>query len=291
MNLFSIKEIKELLNRHGFRFSKSLGQNFLTEAHVCESIVSCSEIGSDDVVLEIGPGIGSLTSELARSASRVVAVEIDKSLLPVLSETLSEYKNVKIINADILKCDIKKLVEEEFSGMKPKVCANLPYYITTPIISFLLESRLFSSITTMIQKEVAERICANHATSEYGAFSVFVQYFADPELLFKVSSDCFIPSPKVESAVIRLNIREKPAVSPESEELFFRVVKAAFAQRRKQLANSLFSAFQTFITKDQLYEIFEKLNLKATVRGEELSIEDFSNLSDEIYKIKESTQI
>ncbi len=290
MDLFSIKNIKEILNRHGFRFSKSLGQNFLTERWVCEDIVSRSDITTDDVVLEIGPGIGSLTSELAVAASKVVAVEIDESLLPVLSDTLSHFENIKIINSDIMKCDLEKLISEEFPDKKPKVCANLPYYITTPIISYLIESKLFSSITTMIQKEVAERICATPASPEYGAFSVYVQYYAEPELLFTVSSDCFIPQPKVESAVIKLNIREKPAVFPKSEEMFFKVVKAAFAQRRKQLANSLFSSFKSFIDKEQIFEILSMLGLKTTVRGEELSIEDFSKLSDKIYEIKESSQ-
>lgn len=280
MDLFSIKNIKAILERHGFHFSKSLGQNFLTQRWVCENIVSESDVSKDDVVLEIGPGIGPLTSVLAESAEKVVAVEIDRALLPVLDETLAEYDNVKIINSDIMKCDLTKLIEDEFNGKKPKVCANLPYYITTPIISYLIESKQFSSITTMIQKEVAERICAAPKTSEYGAFTIFVQYYTEPEFLFKVSADCFIPQPKVESAVIRLNIRETPAVSVKSEDFFFRVVKAAFAQRRKQLVNSLHSSLKDIIEKEAILNILTALGHKPTVRGEELSIEDFAKLSD-----------
>lgn len=286
MDLFSIKNIKEILNRHGFRFSKSLGQNFLTERWVCEEIASRSDISSEDVVLEIGPGLGSLTSVLAESAKKVVSVEIDNSLIPVLADTLSDYDNIKIINSDIMKCDLSKLISEEFAGASPKVCANLPYYITTPIISFLLESKLFSSITTMIQKEVAERICASPASSEYGAFTVFTQYYAVPELLFTVSPDCFIPEPKVDSAVIRLDVRDTPAVNPKSEEMFFRVVKASFAQRRKQLANSLHSAFKDILTKEEILSIISECGFALTVRGEELSIDEFSNLSDKIFDAK-----
>ncbi len=286
MDLFSIKNIKMLLEKHGFHFSKSLGQNFLTERWVCENIVSESLITKDDAVLEIGPGIGSLTSVLAENAAKVVSVEIDRSLLPLLSETLSEYNNIKIINSDILKCDLQTLVGEEFSGKKPKVCANLPYYITTPILSYLIESKRFSSITTMIQKEVAERICAAPKSSEYGAFSIFIQYYTKPEFLFTVSPDCFIPQPKVDSAVIKLNTRENPAVEVKSEEFFFKVVKAAFAQRRKQLANSLYSAFSDFIEKETLINTLTNLGHKPTVRGEELSIEAFAELSDRIFDIK-----
>jgi len=284
MDLFSIKSIKSILERHGFRFSKSLGQNFLTERWVCENIASESAISKDDCVLEIGPGIGSLTSVLAECAEKVVAIEIDRALLPVLSETLSEYDNVKIINSDVMKCDLQKLISENFDGKKTKVCANLPYYITTPIISYLIESKLFSSITTMIQKEVAERICASPKSSEYGAFTVFVQYYTEPEFLFKVSADCFIPQPKVESAVIRLNVRETPAVTVKSEDFFFKVVKAAFAQRRKQLANSLHSAIGDLIDKEEIINTLTSLGHKTTVRGEELSIEDFAELSDAIYE-------
>ncbi|MBR5543661.1 MAG: 16S rRNA (adenine(1518)-N(6)/adenine(1519)-N(6))-dimethyltransferase RsmA [Oscillospiraceae bacterium] len=284
MDLFSINSIKDILGRHGFHFSKSLGQNFLTKRYICEQIAEFSGITRDDCVLEIGPGIGSLTSVLAESAKKVVTVEIDRALLPVLSETLSEYDNIKVINSDIMKCDLKKIVDEEFDGEKPKVCANLPYYITTPILSFLIESKQFSSITTMIQKEVALRICAKPKTADYGAFSVFIQYYTEPELLFKVSPDNFIPQPKVDSAVVMLSLREKPPVSPLSEEFFFSVVKASFAQRRKQLVNGLHSAFGNVLSKEGLTDILISLGHKPTVRGEELSISEFSDISDMIYK-------
>lgn len=282
MDLFSPKCIQEILSKHGFHFSKSLGQNFLTERRVCEQIVSMSDVDKNDSVLEIGPGLGSLTSVLAESAKKVVSVEIDKSLLPVLDETLNEYDNVKIINQDILKCDLRKLIDDEFNGEKPKVCANLPYYITTPIISHLIEASAFSSLTTMVQKEVADRICANAGDSDYGAFSVFVQYYTEPESLFVVEKECFIPQPKVQSAVIRLNIRETPAVSPDNEKHFFRVVKAAFAQRRKQLANSLLSGFKTEFDKSEILDILTTLGHKPTVRGEELTIYDFCDISNKM---------
>lgn len=280
MDLFSVKSIHEILGRHGFRFSKSLGQNFLTERTVCEKIVEYSQIGHEDYVLEVGPGIGSLTSELAYSAKKIVTVEIDRALLPVLDETLASFDNIKVINEDIMKCDLANLVKSEFNGEKPKVCANLPYYITTPIISYLIESKLFYSITTMIQKEVAYRICAEAGTSDYGAFSVYVQYYTEPELLFVVDKECFVPQPKVQSAVVKLNIRENPPVSPKSEKLFFRVVKASFAQRRKQLINSLFSEFKSIMSKEQIADLLVTLGHKTTVRGEELTIQDFSNISD-----------
>ncbi|MBQ7120500.1 MAG: 16S rRNA (adenine(1518)-N(6)/adenine(1519)-N(6))-dimethyltransferase RsmA [Oscillospiraceae bacterium] len=283
MNLFSIKDITALLTRHGFNFSKSLGQNFLTEAFVCEDIVNLSGISDSDCVLEIGPGIGSLTTKIAPAAKKVVSVEIDKKLIPVLGETLADFDNVTVINEDIMKCNLKELIDKHFDGISPKVCANLPYYITSPIISFLLESRLFSSVTIMIQKEVADRICAKAGTAAYGAFTVFVQYYSDPEFLFKVSADCFIPKPKVESAVIRLNTRETPPISPKSENLFFRVVRASFAQRRKQLVNGLFSEFKSVISKEEIINILTSLGHKPTVRGEELTIQDFSDISDALF--------
>ena len=283
MNLFSIKEITALLTRHGFNFSKSLGQNFLTEAYVCENIVDMSGISKSDCVLEIGPGIGSLTSKIAPAAEKVVAVEIDKKLIPVLGETLKDFSNVEVINEDIMKSDLNELIKTHFAGKAPKVCANLPYYITTPVISRLIESSLFSSLTVMIQKEVADRICAEAGTSAYGAFTVFVQYYAEPELLFNVSADCFIPKPKVESAVINMKMRDKPLVFPKSESLFFRVVKASFAQRRKQLVNGLYSEFKSVISKEELLNIFTSLDHKPTVRGDELTIKDFSDISDAIF--------
>ena len=285
MDLFSIKNITAILSRHGFHFSKSLGQNFLTDRSVCTRIVEFSEVTKEDSVLEIGPGIGSLTGEIANSAKKVVTVEIDRALLPVLAETLSEYDNITVINSDIMKCNLDELIENEFNGEKPKVCANLPYYITTPILSFLIESKRFSSITTMIQKEVAERICASPSTSEYGAFSVYAQYYTEPELLFTVPADSFIPQPKVQSAVVILRMRETPAVTPKSEDFFFRIVKASFAQRRKQLANSLHSAFKSDLSKEEIIATITSAGHKPSVRGEELSIEDFCALSDMFFDI------
>ena len=283
MNLFSIKDITALLTRYGFNFSKSLGQNFLTEAYVCENIVDFSGISENDCVLEIGPGIGSLTSKIAPAAKKVVTVEIDNKLIPVLDETLSEFNNITVINEDIMKCDLKELITTHFDGAKPMVCANLPYYITTPVISYLIESSLFSSLTVMIQKEVADRICAKAGTSAYGAFTLFVQYYAEPELLFNVPAVCFIPKPKVESAVVHMTMREKPIVTPKSESLFFRVVKASFAQRRKQLVNGLYSEFKSVVSKEEILDILTSLNHKPTVRGEELTIHNFSDISDALF--------
>lgn len=284
MDLFSINNIKDILGRHGFRFSKSLGQNFLTKRYICEQIAEFSGITKEVSVLEVGPGIGSLTSVLAENAKKVVSVEIDRALLPVLSETLSEYDNIKIINSDIMKCDLKKIIDDEFDGESPKVCANLPYYITTPILSFLIESKLFSSITTMIQKEVAYRISAKPGTADYGAFTVYVNYYTEPELLFTVSPDCFIPQPKVDSAVVMLKMREVPPVTPKSEKLFFSVVRASFAQRRKQLVNGLHSAFKDILSKEEIINILTELGHNPTVRGENLTIQDFSDISDKIYE-------
>ncbi len=284
MDLFSVKSIHSILSRHGFKFSKSLGQNFLTDRTVCERIAELSGLSKEDCVLEIGPGLGSLTCELAKAADKVVSVEIDRALLPVLAETLAEYDNIKVINSDILKCNLSELVREEFGDVRPKVCANLPYYITTPVISHLIDSGLFSSITTMIQKEVADRICAKPNTSDYGAFSVYVQYYTDPEELFFVPAESFEPQPKVNSAVVMMTMRETPRVSPKSEKLFFRVVKASFAQRRKQLVNGLFSAFGKFLSKQEISGILVSCGLSASVRGEALSLEEFCRVSDALFE-------
>ncbi len=285
MDLFSVKSIREILSRHGFKFSKSLGQNFLTERYVCEQIAELSGLSDKECVLEIGPGLGSLTSELAKRSGKVVTVEIDRALLPVLNETLAEYENITVISGDILKCDLPQLIEREFGSLKPKVCANLPYYITTPVISRLIDSKLFSSITTMIQKEVADRICAKPGTSDYGAFSVYVQYYTEPEFLFDVPATCFEPQPKVNSAVVMLKMRDVPPVLPKSEELFFKVVKASFAQRRKQLVNGLFSAFSSLVSKEEILDILVSSGQKITVRGEELGLAQFCNISDRLYDI------
>lgn len=284
MNLNNIGTIREILERHGFHFSKSLGQNFLTAAWVPQEIVAQSGIDETVGALEIGPGIGCLTRELSFAAKKVVAVEIDRALVPVLDETLADCENTTVIFEDILKIDLKSLVDEHFSGLKKSVCANLPYYITTPILSHLLESHLFDSITVMMQKEVAHRLCAAPGSADYGAFTVFVNYYSEPEILFDVPRGCFIPQPKVDSAVVYLKVRKTPPVELFDEKLFFRVVRASFAQRRKQLINGLFSAFGNDFTKVELSEIMEHAGISPSVRGETLSISQFADMANLLHK-------
>ena len=279
MDLCNITEIKALLARHGFHFSKAKGQNFLTAAWVPERIAE--EAGVDETcgVLEVGPGVGPLTKQLCRRAGKVVAVEVDTSLQPLLAETMAGCDNLEILFRDILKTDIPALVREEFAGLRPMACANLPYYITTPILAALLESRAFSSVTVMVQKEVAQRICAPAGKSEYGAFSVFCQYYAEPRLLFDVPPSCFIPQPKVTSAVLTLPVRSAPPCDVADEKLFFRVVRASFAQRRKTLLNALSSGFSE-LSKAELAEIIEACGLAPTVRGETLDIPAFAAIAN-----------
>ena len=279
MDLCNITEIKALLARHGFHFSKAKGQNFLTAAWVPERIAE--EAGVDETcgVLEVGPGVGPLTKQLCRRAGKVVAVEVDTSLQPLLAETMAGCNNLEILFRDILKTDIPALVQEEFAGLRPMACANLPYYITTPILAALLESRAFSSVTVMVQKEVAQRICAPAGKSEYGAFSVFCQYYAEPRLLFDVPPSCFIPQPKVTSAVLTLPVRSAPPCDVADEKLFFRVVRASFAQRRKTLLNALSSGFSE-LSKAELAEIIEACGLAPTVRGETLDIPAFAAIAN-----------
>lgn len=284
MNLNNIGTIREILERHGFRFSKSLGQNFLTAAWVPQEIVAQSEINEEVGVLEIGPGIGCLTRELSEYAKKVVAVEIDRALIPVLDETLGDCDNISVIFEDVLKLDLNELVGEHFAGLKKYVCANLPYYITTPILSHLLESKLFDSITVMMQKEVALRLCAKPGTSDYGAFTVFVNYYSEPEILFDVPKGCFVPQPKVDSAVVRLHVRKEPPVELLDEKLFFRVVRASFAQRRKQLINGLSSAFGNDFSKAELSGFMESVGIAPTVRGETLSISQFADMANLLCK-------
>jgi len=279
MDLCDIEQIKVLLSRHGFHFSRSLGQNFLIEGWVPREIAEASGAGPGTGVLEIGPGIGPLTAELARRAEKVAAVELDRDLLPILSETLAEYENVAIVPGDVMKLDLKALVAEQFSGLSPLVCANLPYNITTPVLTRLLESSLFRNITVMIQKEVAQRICAAPGSKEYGAFSVLCQYHAETELLFEVPKECFLPAPKVTSAVIRLTPKPAPACVHD-ETLFFQLVRGAFGQRRKTLLNALFSAFP--LSKDTLASCIAAAGLPADIRGERLGIPEFARLTDEI---------
>lgn len=279
MDLCNINEIKALLARNGFRFSKSMGQNFLIQAWVPEDIAAASGAGPGTGVLEVGPGIGPLTRQLARRADKVVSVELDRALLPILKETLADCPNAEIVPGDILKTDIPALVGEKFAGLTAVACANLPYNITTPAITALIEAGCFASITVMIQREVALRICAAPGSSDYGAFSVFCQYHTQPELLFEVGPECFLPAPKVTSAVIRLVPRSAPPQNLVDDSFFFQVVRASFAQRRKTLLNGLSSAFGSRLSKDALRGAIEAAGLPADIRGERLGIPEFATLA------------
>ena len=283
MDVCNINDIKALLGRHGFHFSKSMGQNFLIESWVPEDIAAASGAKQDCCVLEIGPGIGPLTRQLSDRAGKVVAVELDRTLLPILAETLEGRGNVEIVPGDIMKLDIPALVAEKFGGLTPMACANLPYNITSPVLTALMESRCFAAITVMIQREVALRICAAPGTSDYGAFSLFCQYHTTPELLFDVPNTCFIPAPKVTSSVIRLVPRPKPA-EVEDETFFFRVVRAGFAQRRKTLHNSLSSALGQPFTRESVAAAIAACGLRPDVRGEKLGIPEFAALAKELAK-------
>lgn len=280
MGLCDIDEIRVLLTRYGFRFSKTLGQNFLTAQWVPEQIAELCGADKTSAVLEIGPGIGCLTVELSRIASRVVAIELDRALFPVLKETLHECANTEVIHGDVLQVDLAALCEEKFGAIPVHACANLPYYITTPAISALLESGAFASITVMVQREVAQRICASEGTSAYSAFSIYIQYQAEAEILFEVSHDCFVPEPKVNSAVLRLTPRLTPAVNVRDERLFFAIVRAAFNQRRKVLANAGLPAFGGKLTKEELTKMIVSCGLDERVRGERLSLADFARLTN-----------
>lgn len=281
MELSNIGTIKDILGRHGFTFSKSLGQNFLINPSVCPKMAEQSGAKKGVGVIEVGPGIGVLTCQLAERADRVVAIELDKRLLPVLDETLAEYDNIKIINDDILKIDLKKLIETELSGMEVVVCANLPYYITSPVIMKLLEDRLpINALTVMVQKEAAQRICAEVGSRQSGAVTVAVNYYAKPQILFGVSAGSFMPAPKVDSAVIRLDILKEPCVQVEDEELFFKVVKAAFSQRRKTLPNSLSAGLQ--ISKLTVTNALNRANVPVNYRAEQLTMEQLAKISNAI---------
>jgi len=278
MNLTNINDIKALLGRHGFHFSKSMGQNFLIESWVPHDIAEAAGLDDNCGVMEIGPGIGPLTQQLAMRAKKVASIELDRDLLPILGETMAPYSNVEIVPGDAMKLDFNALVSEKFAGLNVKACANLPYNITTPIITKMLESKCFSTITVMIQREVAKRICAKPGDPDCGAFSLFCQYHAECELLFEVPPECFIPAPKVTSAVIRLTPRTVPPVDID-EKAFFSVIKAAYAQRRKTLLNGLTTAYGDRFSKDELRQIIIDCGLPETVRGERLSLEDFASLS------------
>ena len=282
MDLCNINVIKLLLSKHGFRFSKSMGQNFLTASWVPERIAEEAGLDAATGVMEVGPGIGCLTEQLAQRAGKVVSVELDNALKPVLAETLAEYDNVEIVFGDVLKQDIPQLVAEKLDGLRPVVCANLPYNITTPVLTAFLEAGCFDGIYVMIQREVAKRICAKAGTADYGAFTVFAQWYAETEILFDVSPGCFIPQPKVTSSVIALRPRKEAPVAVKSETLFFRVVRAAFAQRRKTLLNALSSGFGN-LSKEQLGDIIVGCGFDSRVRGEVLDIPAFAKLADAIF--------
>lgn len=279
MNLSDINTVRALLQKNGFTFKKSLGQNFLINPAVCPAMADAA-CNNQTGVIEIGPGIGVLTSELSARAKRVVAIELDERLKKILPATLSDCENVEIIYGDVLKTDLKKLITEKFSDCeRVAVCANLPYYITSPIVMTLLESRLpIDSITVMVQKEAAERLCAKVGTRQAGAVSVAVSYYSEPEILFEVDKNSFMPPPKVDSAVIQLHIRNNPPVKVGSEEGFFRLVKACFAQRRKTLVNTVSSA--AGIDKENIKKALTQLGLSETVRGERLTLEQLAELSN-----------
>ena len=271
----------EVLQKYNFNFQKKFGQNFLIDTHVLDKIIRESGVSKDDMVIEIGPGIGTMTQYLCENAREVVAIEIDKNLIPILEDTLSSYDNVTVINEDVLKVDIKKLAEEKNGGRPVKVVANLPYYITTPIIMGLFESHVpIDSITIMVQKEVADRMQEGPGSKEYGALSLAVQYYAKPEIVAIVPPNCFMPRPNVGSAVIRLTCHEKPPVEVKDEGFMFNLIRASFNQRRKTLVNGLTNASFLSVTKDQVAEALEKMELSATIRGEALSLEQFAQLSN-----------
>lgn len=278
MDLCDRREIQALLERHGFRFSKAMGQNFLIEGWVPRDIAESSGADPDTGVLEIGPGIGPLTQQLVRRAGRVVSVELDARLYPVLRETMAGAENFTLLEGDAMALDFRDVVQRYFSGLRPILCANLPYNITTPVLTKCVESRCFDSLTVLIQKEVAQRICAQAGTSAYGAFTVLMQYYTDPQLLFTVPASCFLPAPKVTSAVIHCPVRQVPPVDVVSEAALWRTVKAAFALRRKTLVNSLQIGYQ--LPKEQLTEIVTGCGLAPTVRGECLTLEDFARLTN-----------
>ncbi|MBQ2744588.1 MAG: 16S rRNA (adenine(1518)-N(6)/adenine(1519)-N(6))-dimethyltransferase RsmA [Lachnospiraceae bacterium] len=276
------KNTIEILQKYNFMFQKKFGQNFLIDTHVLDKIISAAGITSDDMVLEVGPGIGTMTQYLCESARKVIAVEIDKNLIPILeNDTLKEYDNVRVINEDILKLDINKLVNEENDGKTIKVVANLPYYITTPIVMGLFESHVpIESITIMVQKEVADRMQCGPGTKDYGALSLAVQYYAKPEIVANVPPNCFMPRPNVGSAVIKLTRHEKPPVEVKDETLMFKLVRAAFNQRRKTLQNSVNNSPELHLNKEQVVEALDKMGLSQTIRGEALSLEQFAELAN-----------
>ena len=282
--LYSPKQVKEVLDRHGFYFSKSLGQNFLIDGNTVRKIVYLAGITKEDCVIEIGPGMGTLTEELVINAKKVISIELDNRLKPILEETLAPYDNTKIIYEDVLKVDLKELIKTECKGLNVKIVANLPYYVTTPIIAKLIESELpIQSISLMVQKEVAQRIVAKAHTKDYGSLSLFVQFYAEAKILMKVPKTVFMPQPKVDSAVINLKLREK--LPQANKENYFHLVRAAFSKRRKTLINAL-SSFGLDIEKEELREALKRAGIEETTRGEDLSMEDYIRLSLELKQLK-----
>ena len=286
VNVCDIQVMKPLLAQHGFHFSKAKGQNFLVAPWVPQSIAEQAGVDETAGVLEIGPGIGSLTQQLCLRAKKVCAVELDERLQPILDITVGEFDNLEIFWNDVLKLDLPALVQGEFSGLRPMACANLPYYITSPILTALLEADCFESVTVMVQKEVAQRIAAAPGSADYSAFTVFCQYYAEPALLFDVPAHCFLPQPKVTSAVIQLKVRKKREWDILDENIFFRTVRASFAMRRKKLSNGLASGFPE-LGKNGASEVIAQAGFDANVRGEILSIPEFARIANEIVKWRE----
>ncbi len=278
---------KEIINKYSFAFQKKFGQNFLIDSNVLESIIRGAEITKDDFVLEIGPGIGTMTQYLCEAARQVVAVEIDKMLIPILEDTLSEYDNVEVINQDVLKVDIKSLADEKNTGKPIKVVANLPYYITTPIIMGLFESGVpIDSITIMVQKEVADRMQTGPGSKDYGALSLAVQYYATAKVILNVSATCFMPRPNVDSAVIKLTRHKEPTVNVADEKLMFKIIRASFNQRRKTLVNGLKNSPELSFSKEQIVKAIEKIGKPETIRGEALTLEEFAELANAFTELK-----
>ena len=287
MKLTNPSELKSVIAKHCFNFSKSLGQNFLIDENILNLIVDGSGVSQESGVLEIGPGAGVLTRSLANRAKKVVSVEIDKTLMPILEDTLSDFDNTVIINEDIMKIDLCSLFNEHFKNMDVQVVANLPYYITTPVIMKLLEATVkITAITVMVQKEVAMRMAAQPGGKDYGALSVAVQFYSDTKIIAKAEPSCFIPQPKVASSVVRMDIKPEPKVKTINPDFYFKVVKSAFSQRRKTLVNALANSPYLSLDKNIIIESMKKANISESIRGEKLSIYDFANLSDILYKYK-----
>ena len=281
--LSSHRKTKEVVDKHGFKFSKSLGQNFLIDDNVIDRILDGARLSEGDKIIEVGPGIGTLTREMGKVAEKVVAIEIDKTLIPILKDTLNEFDNIEVVNQDILKVNVEELVKEKLNGGPVKLVANLPYYITTPIVmKFLEEDIPVTDIVVMVQKEVADRMNAGPGTKDYGALSVAVQYYCDTEIVAKAPRHMFIPQPNVDSTVIGLHVREERKYNVDSEEIFFKTVKAAFGQRRKTLLNALGTL--GFLNKDEIREVLQESNIDEKRRGETLTIEEFANLANSINK-------